>query len=148
MGILMLSFMAMSCTYVFITLLTANDSLKSMNRLLIFGFILNFGLNLILIPKYKAWGAAVSTFICQFGMAISLMILAHVKVKVAFRSGVWLKIFSFAIICIGLNLFFDNFLRIDWKWAFFLAIFASLLFAAIMKLLNFKVLFHLIKNKE
>ena len=148
MGILILTFMAMSCTYVFITLLTANDSLKPMNKILIIGFLLNFGLNLWLIPRYKAWGAAISTFACQFLMAFSLMILAHKKVGISYQLKTWTKIFSFTIICIAINLLLENFLLIDWKWVYILSIFASLLFAIIMKLLNFQILLELIKNKE
>ncbi len=148
MGILILTFIAMSCTYIFITLLTANDSLKQMNKILILGFVLNFTLNLILIPKFKAYGAAISTLVCQFAMAISLMILAHYDVKIAFQKRVWAKIFLFALICISINALMINFLLIDWKWGFILGIFASLLFAVLLKLLNFQILLNLIKNKE
>ena len=57
-GWLMVSFIAISCNYIFGTLLTANGSLKSLNILAVFGIIINIFLNLFLIPKSGSVGAA------------------------------------------------------------------------------------------
>jgi O-antigen/teichoic acid export membrane protein len=56
--ILMFCFVPVSITYVFGTLLTANGSLKYLNIIALSGMLLNVILNFILIPHYKAIGAA------------------------------------------------------------------------------------------
>lgn len=64
--ILMFCFVAIASTYIFGTLLTANNNLKQLNILAIGGLLLNFGLNFILIPYYEAYGSAVASMITQF----------------------------------------------------------------------------------
>lgn len=75
MGWLMLSFIGMSGTYIFGTLLTANGRLGPMNRLFVAGILLNVTLNLLLIPTQKALGAAVATLITQSAIWIAQMVL-------------------------------------------------------------------------
>lgn len=66
LGYLILSFIAVCGTYIHGTLLTANGSLRRMNTVFVFGVLLNIGLNLWLIPRFDALGAAVATCITQF----------------------------------------------------------------------------------
>lgn len=77
LGLLMLSFVAVSGSYVFGTLLTANGKMGPMNRLFVVGIVLNASLNLLLIPTYKAWGAAAATLFTQTLIWIAQIILAH-----------------------------------------------------------------------
>lgn len=79
---LILSLIPISITYIFGTLLTANGNLKWLNRMAIAGVSLNIGLNLILIPRHQALGAAISSLITQGVTAIAQMILARKFVKV------------------------------------------------------------------
>lgn len=62
LAIMMLSLVAIANSYIFGTLLTANGNLKQLNIVAGFSMVLNIGLNLILIPKYKATGAAFGKF--------------------------------------------------------------------------------------
>ena len=64
-GVLMICFVFISATYIFGTLLTANGNLKTLNKIAFVGVFLNIGLNLILIPVYKAYGAAIASLITQ-----------------------------------------------------------------------------------
>jgi O-antigen/teichoic acid export membrane protein len=57
-------------------LLTANGSLKMLNIMAFFGMLINIGLNLILIPRYQALGAAVSSLITQSFTALAQVIIA------------------------------------------------------------------------
>lgn len=75
---LILSFIPVSLTYIFGTLLTANGSLKALNIMAITGLLLNFVLNFILIPKQGAAGAATATLITQ-GFT------AFIQIYLAFR---------------------------------------------------------------
>lgn len=77
--VLMLSFIAIALTYIYGTLLTANGSLKELNRISVIGLVINFGLNLTLIPDYGAYGAAIATLITQV-LIISLQIIMAKKI--------------------------------------------------------------------
>ena len=68
-GTLMMCFVAVSTTYVFGTLLTANGSLRQLNMMALFGISLNIGLNLVLIPLFKAEGAAIASLSTQAATA-------------------------------------------------------------------------------
>jgi O-antigen/teichoic acid export membrane protein len=65
----MLCFTAISSTYIFGTLLTANGNLFYLNIMAFGGILLNFVLNIVLIPKFMAMGAAYSSLITQFSTA-------------------------------------------------------------------------------
>ncbi len=73
---LMFSFVCISTSYIFGTLLTANGSLQKLNLTALSGMILNISLNLFLIPLYKASGAAFAGLITQIIMALAQIILA------------------------------------------------------------------------
>lgn len=79
LGVLMICFIAISTTYIFGTLLTANGSLKLLNILAISGMLLNFVLNFILIPHYKAIGSAYASLITQF-LIVIIQIIASKKI--------------------------------------------------------------------
>lgn len=91
-GYLILSFIPVSLTYVYGTLLTANGSLKQLNYMAVFGLLLNVGLNLILIDKFAAQGAAMATLITQVFTCIIQIILVHQVVKVPFSIIPFLKL--------------------------------------------------------
>jgi len=86
-GWLILSFIPVSVTYIFGTLLTANGSLKALNQMAIIGVVVNLLLNLLLINLWKAQGAALATLITQLLTALIQFILAHriLKLKINFR---------------------------------------------------------------
>ena len=65
MGVLIWTFVPISVIYVFSTLLTAQERLSAMNRYFIAGIILDIILNLLLIPRWEALGAAIATLITQ-----------------------------------------------------------------------------------
>ncbi|MEY3083824.1 MAG: hypothetical protein RL037_4 [Bacteroidota bacterium] len=67
---LILSFIAICMNFIFGTLLTASGNLKVLNWISFTGIVLNIVVNIILIPKYGALGAAITTFLTQFFTAI------------------------------------------------------------------------------
>ncbi len=77
--ILMFCFVAIASTYIFGTLLTANNNLKELNILAIAGLVINFGLNYLLIPYYEAYGSAVASMITQF-FVVALQVIIVKKV--------------------------------------------------------------------
>lgn len=63
--LLMFCFPLMCFTYLFGTLITAQNKLLFLNQISLFTLILNIGLNLLLIPSYGAAGAATATLFTQ-----------------------------------------------------------------------------------
>ncbi len=76
-GLLMISFVAICTTYIYGTLLTANGSLKYLNYIAAGAMLLNVVLNLVLIPQYKATGAAVSSLVTQCSAALAQSLLCY-----------------------------------------------------------------------
>ena len=73
--VLSLSFFSVALTYIYSTLMTASAKLKVFNRLLAAGVFVNFGLNLYLIPRLQAEGAAIATLITQGLLLIGQVVL-------------------------------------------------------------------------
>lgn len=76
-GLLILSFVPISVSYVFGTLLTANGSLGMLNKVAAGGVVLNIILNFILIQNYGVVGAAVATLITQSLVVFVQVLVAH-----------------------------------------------------------------------
>lgn len=72
---LMGSFLAVTGSYIYGTLLTANGSLMAMNRIFLIGVGGNILLNCLLIPAYQAEGAAMATLITQFFVFFAQVVL-------------------------------------------------------------------------
>lgn len=120
LGYLILSFIAMSGGYIFGTLLTANGNLKGMNTIFVFGLILNFILNWILIPKYQAIGAAIATCFTQFFVFILQWGLSVKKLEVGFAIGEWGRLFGYAIVLALMSYATKTYLPAGWIVKFLL----------------------------
>jgi O-antigen/teichoic acid export membrane protein len=68
--LLMGGFIAVSTTYIFGTLLTANGNLKELNLISLVGLVINFIMNLLLIPRLMAIGSAYASLVTQSIIAI------------------------------------------------------------------------------
>ncbi len=146
-GVLILCFIGISASYIFGTLLTAKGNLKELNILAAGGVAINIILNLILIPKYYAHGAAIASLITQSFTAIIQIILAkkffsfNVNIKriatlILFVAGV----FVIAKLSLQVNLF--------WLYKFVGIVVISLILAFIFRLINLKALYDLVKNGD
>jgi O-antigen/teichoic acid export membrane protein len=79
--LLMFGFVALSTTYIFGTLLTANKNLLELNLLALSAVVLNIVLNLLLIPKKGALGAAIASLITQGYMAIAQVVISIMRLQ-------------------------------------------------------------------
>jgi O-antigen/teichoic acid export membrane protein len=77
LSILMFTFIPISTIYVFGTLLTAKGDLKVLNTIALLGIILSISLNLVLIPKNGAVGAAKAALITQLVVALAHIAAAY-----------------------------------------------------------------------
>jgi len=82
LGLLLLSFFAISISYIYSTFLTASNLLRHLNILLFIGVLINFTLNMILIPKEGARGAAYATIATQFFVLAGQYLLSLKELKI------------------------------------------------------------------
>ena len=108
-SILILSFIPISLTYIFGTILTANGSLKALNTMAIFGVVLNLMLNIILIPKLEAYGAAIATLITQSLTAIIQIAIAYKVFQFKLNVKLYINIMLYALFIVILNLYLFDF---------------------------------------
>lgn len=79
---LMWSFIGMSISLIYGSLLTANGNLRFMNQLSVIGIILNIILNALLIPQYGAAGSAFATLITQSFTALIQIFYCHAQFQI------------------------------------------------------------------
>ncbi len=146
-GLLMLSFCAISTMYIFSTLLTANNNLKYLNLIAFTGMIVNMGLNLLLIPEYKAFGSAVATVITQFSIAAIQVLLVCRIFRFRKNYGFLFRLIIFiagVIFIASYSKDLSNFWHINMA----VMIVSSFLLAMIIRLISPRGLFHVLKYGE
>lgn len=139
-GILMLCFVFISTTYIFGTLLTANGNLKKLNQIAFAGVVLNIVLNLILIPTYKAYGAAIASLITQALTAIAQVWLSKYSFKLKLNLSLLIRgfVFSSLIIVFGFLLRQSYFEFIPWYFSILILLFAGTIFLFSLKIIEIK----------
>ncbi|HOY49594.1 MAG TPA: oligosaccharide flippase family protein [Flavobacteriales bacterium] len=143
-SILMGCFIASSLSYIFGTLLTANGNLLQLNIMAASGMVFNLTLNYILIPHFKAQGAALSSLITQFVTALLQIYLAQriFKFKVNTRLMVQLSIF---IPCVVILAWVSQTLFQNWILGMVVFSGSSAAFAFSIGLLHVKSIFRILK---
>jgi O-antigen/teichoic acid export membrane protein len=153
--LLMGGFVAVSTTYIFGTLLTANGNLKQLNIISLIGLIINFSMNLILIPRLLAVGSAYASLVTQFFIAIIQVIIVQriFKFKINYRYLLTLLFFVIGVILLN---FISKAVDLQqlgigpsgnsWLVNFFLMIVLSIGFAAALKLLNLKSMLQILRE--
>lgn len=143
---LMSGFVAISITYVFGTLLTANGNLKALNIVAASGMLISFILNFLLIPKLHALGSAYASISAQFVTAIIQVFLVQKVFRFRINYRFLFTVLLFIVGVIAIN-FFSKEIKLDWEINFILMIIASLIFAFLLKLLNIKLLLSILKEE-
>lgn len=146
-GVLMSCFVAISGMYIFSTLLTANGNLKQLNRIALGGMVVNILLNLLLIPRFQAYGAAMASLVTQFGI-VALQIIWVMRI---FHFGKnWNLLFRF-LIFIGLVIAFNMLskqLPLLWYWSFGLMVLCSVAGALVLRLVKPRYLLQVLRFDE
>lgn len=143
LGILMVGFVGIATTYIFGTLLTANGSMKQLNLMAFAGMMLNIGLNVVLIPRFMAFGSAYASLTTQlFTGAIQLALAFHIfKLKIQSTFLVQIIVFIGVVFTLGtLSKLIDQ-----WFVAYLSMIIGSVFFAVLLKLFNLKDLYKIIR---
>lgn len=126
LAVLMVSFVFISMTYIFGTLLTANGSLRHLNLLSLFGVLFNIGLNLILIPKYRVLGAAIASLSTQILIATLQAFLSYRTFRFKIVPLRFLSYLIFITVGIFITLAIHRFVG-NWIIGFILSITATVL---------------------
>jgi len=144
-GLLMLSFIAVSTTYIFGTLLTANGNMKQLNIMAAFGMVLNVTLNYFLIHRLEAFGSAISSMITQFLTAgIQVLIAQRIfKFKVNYRLINTLIMYTVGVIAI--NYASHELLHSHWMIKFAIMVISCGLWAFITGIISLKGIYRLLK---
>ena len=133
---LMLSFLSICGCYIYGTLFIANGNLRRMNQVFVLGVLLNIGLNLWLIPRSGALGAAIATCFTQALVWFSQVYLVKRILHIPLKLSLFLQIASFSAAALGLNLLLVQYLELSWFVKFLLCILSSLGLAFLFKLIN------------
>src|SRR5690554_1236805 len=142
---LILSFIPLSFSHVFGTLLTANNNLRLLNQMAIFGVLLNVGLNLILIPKIEAQGAAIATITTQSITALFQLILVMRVFKLTIDWNSVTRLGVFTLIYVPLTLLLQD--SFDHIWSLITTIAIGFFLMIALKLLHLQDLLNLVKSK-
>lgn len=143
--ILMGSFVSISVTYIFGTLLTANGNLKQLNIVAATGVIINLTLNFIFIPIFKAQGAAFTSLCVQFATCTIQFFIAKRIFQLRLGSSFWISIFAFITLLI-LSAIVLKSTPMNWFYSFILTMAGGLFIAFITKMLDYKELKNLIMS--
>jgi len=153
-SLLITSFIAISTSYIFSTLLTSNGNMKLLNIIAFCGVIVNLSLNLILVPRLLAVGSAVAALVTQFVTAtLHVIIVQHIfRFKVNYKY--LLTLFLFIIGVITFNILSHAFIirlgfipaNISWLPNFTIMLVLSILLASLLRLLNFGSLLKILRG--
>lgn len=142
---LILSFIPLSITHVFGTLLTANHSLKLLNQIALLGIVLNISLNYFMIPILGAEGAAIATLITQSGTAIAQLIIVMNVFQLSIHWGIIVRILGLTVLYTTTTKMLET--ELGNIWSFLITFLIGLFFLFALKLLNLKDVFSLLKTK-
>ncbi len=146
LGLLMSCFTAISITYIFGTLLTANGNLKYLNLMAITGILINLLLNFILIPNYHALGSAIASVVTQFLTCLIQVFISYKVFKFHVNKRLLISVFLFIVGIVFANYFTLN-LTTYWVYNFVIMLIFSGLLAFITGMINPKSVLRFIKYK-
>ena len=137
--ILMGSFVSISITYIFGTLLTANGNLKQLNIVAAMGVVINLTLNFIFIPIFEAKGAAFTSLCVQFATCVIQFVIAQKIFNLKLGTRFWIRTLSF-ITLLATSAFLLKSTPTNWILSFLITLISGIIIAFITKMLDFKEL--------
>lgn len=144
--VLMPGLIAISTTYIFGTLLTANNNLRALNIVAAGGMILNIVLNTILIPVFKAEGSAYSSLVTQFITALLQFIIAIRIFRFQFSIRFMLALVVFFLGTIVLHFIISGLIA-SWMAGLTLSVICSVGLASVLRLLPVRKLAAIIRER-
>jgi len=143
--VLILGFIPIASSYIFGTLLTANNSIKQLNIIACIGLCMNFIGNLILIPRFGGYGAALASLTTLSFTAITQMIVAKKVFQFRIHIPTFFMLILFSVLVTIAYTFLKGTLN-NWIYNLVLIGAISLILAFATGLFRFKELVRIIKN--
>ncbi len=154
--LLMMGFIAISTTYIFGTLLTANGNLKELNIIAVISLVINLAINILLIPHLMALGSAIASLTTQFFAAAAQVVIvqrifrfrvnySYIFTLLSFVGGVILVVYLSRQFTISIPGIPED---LGWLLNFALALITSLLLAVILRLLHFRSLIGILRQES
>jgi len=154
--LLMLGFVAISTTYIFGTLLTANGNLKELNIVAAISLGINLLVNLLLIPRWLAYGSAISSLSTQIFAALAQVFLVQkiFRFRVNYRFLITLVLFVAGVILLtwlsqrvaislpGVPA------HLGWLVNLTLALAGSFILAVLLRLFHFSALIRILRSER
>ena len=143
---LMFCFVAIAGTYIYGTLLTSKGSLKQLNTIAVIGLVLNFVLNLILIPKYKAEGSAIASLVTQFIVLTAQILICNMIFNFAINFQYVFKVALFFGVVLA-TIFGLKSADISMQVSFLVIVILSSVLVFLFRIISLKEILQLIKNR-
>ena len=146
-NILIWCFLSICVIYIFSTLLTAGQRLKEMNRIFISGLVIDLTLNFLLIPPYKAIGAAMAALSTQTFVAAGMVWLCMriYGLKPGWRGVGRLVLFSGGLLTISQGIMMTS--TVAWPVKFAAILCAGAIMALFSGMLDWKAALKTIKAR-
>ena len=146
-GIIMFGFLGTCAMYVFSTLLTAGGNLRQLNLAALAGIIINFTLNIWLIPKFMAVGASVASLVTQLLTAAVYVFLVQYfyRFRPNYKFLVSLVIYAAVAMACGHLVHSAPF---HWLLSLGLYVAFLLILAGVLGLLSPKAILFILREKE
>lgn len=146
-GLMMFSFIAVATSYIYGTLLTANGSLMTLNKIAATAMLINLSLNVILIPEYGVMGAAAAGLITQSLSALLQAIFAYRIFKIMPDLKYLSSLIMLITACV-VSLWFISNLSMTWPWKVAAGLLISFSVAFALRLINLKALYMILRNEQ
>jgi len=135
--LLMLSFFAISLTYIYGTLLTATGKIAIFNKIVFFGVMINLVLNLILIPPKGALGAAIATVFTQYFVLGGQYFYSLKYIDIGFDFSLFLRRFGYFLVTVFVLYLIKEKLHYNPWLLMILSGIISLIIAILLKVIKF-----------
>jgi len=136
LGVLIFTFILVGGGYIYGTLLTANNSLKELNKLFFISVLLNIGLNFYCIPRWGALGAAGTTLLTQLFAFIGQILIAHKVLQLKTDTLLMGQLLGFASLMLGLTYLGYWYFPFGWILNFILTLLLGGIVGFAIKLVN------------
>lgn len=144
--VLIIGFVPISSSYIFGTLLTANNSLRQLNIIACCGMVLNFVLNMIFIPQHGAYGAALASVVTLYLTAIIQIVLSTRIFSFEIQYKTIFLLVVFIALTITLCLTLKGALSENWIYNMAMLMIIAFAGAFAIRLLRIKDLFAIVKH--
>ncbi len=146
-SVLMFSFIAISSSYVFGTLLTANGNLKQLNLIAASAVLVSLLINFLLVPRLQALGSAFASLGSQFLNGIIQVIVVQFifRFRMNYRYLILLILFTASVVFVGI---FSRQLPFTWKINLLLMLVVSGLLIFVFRLISIKKLIGILKSDQ